>query len=97
MEGCGHASRGDPATQALSKNKDSRVLVLSEVLKALVDKRWQLRVFSYSFVFHVNGPGEYATGAAPGTKPAGWQAWKANISARLATDSRSEPHSRWRQ
>ena len=41
--------------QTLSKNKDSRVLVLSEVLKALIEKRWQLRVLGCSYVFHVNG------------------------------------------
>jgi integrase len=41
--------------QALSKNKDSRVLVLSGVLMELIEKRWQLRVLGCPYVFHVNG------------------------------------------
>jgi len=41
--------------QALSKNKDSRVLVLSNILKELIEKRWQLRVLGCPYVFHVNG------------------------------------------
>lgn len=41
--------------QALSKNKDSRVLALSDVLKALIDKRWQVRVVDCPYIFHVHG------------------------------------------
>jgi integrase len=41
--------------QALSKTKDSRVLVLSEVLQALIGKRWQVRGLGCPYVFHVRG------------------------------------------
>jgi integrase len=40
---------------ALSKNKDSSVLVLSGVLMALLQKRWELRVLGCPYVFHVGG------------------------------------------
>lgn len=39
----------------LSKNKDGRVLVLSEPLKALIERRWQARTLGCPFVFHVAG------------------------------------------
>ena len=39
----------------LSKNKDGRVLSLSEPLRDLIQRRWQARALGCPFVFHVNG------------------------------------------
>ena len=39
----------------LSKNKDGRVLALSEPLTGLIERRWQARTLGCPYVFHVNG------------------------------------------
>ena len=58
----------------LSKNNDGRVLVLSNPLRSVIERRWQARVLGCPFVFHHEGARLFHAG---GSMSKEWKAaWK---------------------